>query len=314
MSGSWYYVFSSLVGISFMLFCISIVYDLFHLPIKKIPFDASRRLALKTFLDITMLVLACSYMLKGFFNGFKPPVVNEIYIKIKGLKEDLSIVQISDVHIGKSLGYEFMQDIVKQINELNPDLVVITGDLVDLKVKDIGYKLDSLKKIESRYGVYFVSGNHEYFHGIKEISEFLKTLGVNVLQNESVVIDGRINLAGINDLMGERMGILKPDIKKTLISVNQSLPTVLLSHQPKIVKKLKNEKIDLILSGHTHGGQIFPFGLLVLLDQPYLKGLYQHSKDTQVFVSSGTGYWGPPIRILAQSEIVKVHLKPDALF
>jgi len=97
-------------------------------------------------------------------------------------------------------------------------------------------------------------------------------------------------------------------LKKALLHVEPELPTVLLSHQPKITKELKGEKIDLILSGHTHGGQIFPFGLLVLLDQPYLSGLYKHSEKTQIFVSSGAGYWGPPIRVLAPSEIVKIRL------
>ena len=104
------------------------------------------------------------------------------------------------------------------------------------------------------------------------------------------------------------MGLLEPDLKKALLHVKTDLPTVLLAHQPKIMNELKDEKIDLVISGHTHGGQIFPFGLLVLLDQPYLSGLYQHSKDTQIFVSNGAGYWGPPIRVLAPSEIVKIRL------
>ena len=215
------------------------------------------------------------------------------------------------MHIGKSLGKSFLDGIVKDINILNADIVVITGDLVDLNVDDIGDKLDSLKDIKSRFGVYFVSGNHEYFHGVEAICEYLKSLHVKVLTNESVVINQQINLVGITDLMGRRLGILKPDLRKALLHVNPELPTVLLAHQPKITNELKNEKIDLILSGHTHGGQIFPFGLLVLLDQPYLAGLYQHSKNTQIFVSNGAGYWGPPIRVMAPSEIVKIKLNPS---
>ncbi|MDA7848161.1 metallophosphoesterase, partial [Sulfurospirillum sp.] len=169
----------------------------------------------------------------------------------------------------------------------------------------------SLKDIKSKYGVYFVSGNHEYFHGVEAICEHLKSLHVMVLENENVVIKNTINLAGITDLMGRRMKLLEPDLHKALLHVKPELPTVLLAHQPKITKELKNEKIDLILSGHTHAGQIFPFGLLVLLDQPYLSGLYQHSKNTQIFVSSGAGYWGPPIRVMAPSEIVKIRLHPS---
>jgi len=309
---SLYIVFSSFIGISFMLFCISLLYDLFHMPLNKIPFDKSRRLMLKTLLDVTMLILAFSYMLRGFFNGFKDPVIKEQTIKINNLKKDFNIVQISDVHIGKSLGKEFLDLIVQKINTLEADIVVITGDLVDLHVSEIGDKLDSLKDIKSKFGVYFVSGNHEYFHGVEQICEHLKSLHVKVLKNENLVIDDVLNLVGITDLMGRKMNLFKPNLHKAMAGVDEKLPTVLLAHQPKITKELNNEKIDLILSGHTHGGQIFPFGLLVLLDQPYLSGLYQHSKKIQIFVSSGTGYWGPPIRVLAASEIVNIRLTPSS--
>jgi len=311
MPSSLFTFFSSLIGVSFMLFCIAIVYDIFHIPLTKVPFDKSRRLMLKAILDVTMLILAFSYLIKGFYNGFKKPAIKDVEIKIKGLKKELNIVQISDVHIGKSLGKEFLETIVNDINTLNADIVVITGDLVDLHVDDIGDKLDSLRDIQSRFGVYFVSGNHEYFHGVEAICEHIKSLHVKVLTNESLVINNQINLVGITDLMGRRLGILKPDLQKALLHVESELPTVLLAHQPKITKELKDEKIDLILSGHTHGGQIFPFGLLVLLDQSYLSGLYQHSPKTQIFVSRGAGYWGPPIRVLAPSEIVNIRLNPS---
>ena len=311
LSSTAYTLFSSFIGISFMLFCIAIIYDIFHIPLNRVPFDKSRRLMLKAILDVTMLVLLFSYMIRGFFNGFKMPIVKEVEIEIKGLEKELNIVQVCDVHIGKSLGKEFLDSIVKDINSLNADIVVIVGDLVDLKVDKIGDKLDSLKEIKSRFGVYFVSGNHEYFHGVEDICEHLRSLHVRVLENESVVINKVINLAGITDLIGRRFAILEPDLSKALLQTDSNLPTVLLAHQPKITKELKNEKIDLILSGHTHGGQIFPFGLLVLLDQPYLSGLYQHSENTQIFVSNGAGYWGPPIRVLAPSEIVKIRLSPS---
>jgi hypothetical protein len=313
LSSFWYSIFSSLIGISFMLFCIALVYDILHLPLQKLPFDASRRMALKIILDISMFVIAFSYILKGFINGFKEPKLTELEVKIKNLKSPLNIVQISDVHIGQSLGKEFFDEIVRRINKLQADIVVITGDLVDLHVSKIGNKLDSLKDIRSKYGVYFVTGNHEYFHGVEGICEYLKSLHVRVLDNENVVIDEKINLIGVNDLTGKRMGIMPPNLKKAMMHIRKDLPCILLAHQPKFIKEVKNQPIDLVLSGHTHAGQIFPFGLLVLLDQPYLYGLYKHSKDTQIYVSSGAGYWGPPVRVMAASEIVKLHLKPDAL-
>lgn len=304
-----YAFFSSMIGVSFMLFCVAIIYDLMHIPYSKIPHQHSRRLFVKMVLDVTMLIFVFSYMAKGFINGRQDPIIKEVDIFIEGLSKELCVVQISDVHIGKTLGKKFMDDIVRQINTLDADIVVITGDLVDLPVAQIGDKLDALKEIQSRLGVFFVPGNHEYFYGVYAIMEHLETLGVNVLSNRSMVVDEAINLAGVSDMMGKRFDFLPPDLKSALLHVKPELPTVLLSHQPKITKEMNGENIDLIISGHTHGGQIFPFGLLVLLDQPYLSGLYQHSPKTQMFVSNGAGYWGPPVRIMAPSEIVKINLK-----
>ena len=304
-----YTLFSAMIGISFMLFCVAILYDLFHIPYAKIPHDYSRRLFIKMVFDVTMLILALSYITKGFVNGMKAPRIKEVDVLIDGLESELSIVQITDVHIGKTLGKSFMDDVVKQVNALDADIVVITGDLIDMPVNQIGDKLDSLRALQSRLGVYYVPGNHEYFYGVNKIMEYVRTLGVHVLSNRSIVINHTINLAGVMDMSGKRFDFEPPDLKRALLHVKPELPTILLSHQPKIVKEMNGEKIDLILSGHTHGGQIFPFGLLVLLDQPYLSGLYQHSKQTQVFVSNGAGFWGPAVRIMAPSEIVKINLK-----
>jgi predicted MPP superfamily phosphohydrolase len=218
---------------------------------------------------------------------------------------------MTDLHIGKVLGLDFMRQVVDITNAIDADIVVITGDLVDLSPKEAKAKLEPLRDLKSRFGVYYVLGNHEYFNGsTQEIIHLIKSFGIRVLENESVVVADRINLAGIYDLRGEKYGYFKPDLDRALSNINKNLPTVLLSHQPKVVEKFTQDTaVDLVVSGHTHGGQIFPFGLFVLIDQPYLYGLYQHSKKTQVFVSSGTGYWGPPLRILAPSEIVKLELK-----
>ncbi|MDR1975465.1 MAG: metallophosphoesterase [Campylobacteraceae bacterium] len=301
---------AALVGISFILFFFSLLYFILRVPLFVIPFSKERRQALKFILDITILIAAFSWILKGLAGGFSKPIKHKVKVKIEGLSSPLSIAQITDAHIGKVLGREFMQEVVDCTNELDADIVVITGDLVDMSPRYAKEKLEPLKKLKSRYGVYYVLGNHEYFDNVAGVVKLIEEFGIKVLNNESVVIDGRINLAGINDLRGTRYPLFKPDIQKALSARDTNLPTVFLSHQPKVVEKITDgDKIDLIISGHTHGGQIFPFGFLVLIDQPYLYGLYQHSAKTQVFVSSGVGYWGPPLRVLAPSEVVKLELK-----
>lgn len=305
-------ILASLVGITFLLFCFSFLYLFFRVPLEVIPFDKNRRMTLKFILDVTIVITAFSYIFKALVGGFSAPKKRIVDIRIKNLSSQISIAQITDAHIGRVLGIEFMQEIVDKTNELNADIVVITGDLVDLPIAQISHALEPLKDLKSRFGVYYVAGNHEYFHGVKDIIAHLETLGIVVLKNDSVEIDNKINLVGVYDLSGDKFGYRKPDLFKALSKVNPDLPTVLLSHQPKIAQRLNaHEKIDLIISGHTHGGQIFPFGFVVLLDQPYLYGLYKHNLQTQVYVSSGVGYWGPPLRIFAPSEVVKLNLIPE---
>lgn len=307
--GKFYIILASLIGVSFMLFVITVVYNLFYVGIDKISFDSSRREAIVKLLNISTIIGLCLYLLRGFWGGLKEPVVKSLHVKVKNLKKPLNIVQITDVHIGQFLEKEFLNSIVQKINNLQADIVVITGDLVDLEADKIKDRLDPLKTLKSKYGTYFVPGNHEYYHGVGPIIELLDSLHVKTLGNTSTKVGG-VNLAGIYDLAAFRLNHpLKPDIEETLKDVDSTLPTVLLAHQPKMIEVVKEEhNVDLVLAGHTHGGQIFPFGLLVRLAQPYLYGLYQHSKKTQIFVSSGAGFWGPPIRFLAPAEIVELKL------
>lgn len=137
----------------------------------------------------------------------------------------------------------------------------------------------------------------------------MRELGIKPLLNDHVVIgegDKQFNLVGLNDLIGARTGLFPPDAEQAYAKVNQDRPCIVLAHQPKMITELDDYRCDLMLSGHTHGGQIFPFGLLVMTNQPYLFGLYEHTTDKQIFVSRGTGYWGPPLRVLAPSEISQI--------
>ncbi|MDH5471493.1 MAG: metallophosphoesterase [Gammaproteobacteria bacterium] len=300
-----YLISSTFIGLTFMLFIIAVVYDLSVTISQQIPFDSERRKTLKIIFDITMLIAALSYLLRGITQGLKFPEVNHIKISIKSFPVNgFSIVQLTDIHIGRTIKSSFIAQLVEKTNELSPDIVVITGDLVDLPLDRIKQDLNPLSNIKAP--TYFITGNHEYFHNPQITIDYLKTLGIKPLLNDCVTIGDKhnnFNLIGINDITGERVGILKADIEQAYSKADISKPCIVLAHQPKFIERMHNHRCDLMLSGHTHGGQIFPFGFLVMIDQPYLAGLYQHNDDQQIFVSRGTGYWGPPLRILAPSEI-----------
>lgn len=302
---------AALFGVSFMLFCAAIVFDIFYVGVAKLPFEADRRMFLRKFLTISSLVLISAYVLRGFWGGMRKPRMKKISINIKNLPHEVNVVQMTDIHVGRILGKEFLEDLVHRTNELKPDFVAITGDLVDFELDMIKEDLKVLTKLKSTHGTFFVAGNHEYYHGVEEILHFLESIDIHVLTNSSKTLDG-FNISGVYDEAAFRMNHpLKPNLDEALKHTDKNLPTILLAHQPKFIENFKNDTpVDLVLSGHTHGGQIFPFGFLVKLAQPYLYGLYEHNKHTKIYVSSGAGYWGPPIRFLAPSEIVNIKLKP----
>ncbi|PID77981.1 MAG: metallophosphatase [Deltaproteobacteria bacterium] len=302
------------LGISFMLFVTAILHkagDWFIIR-KSLPVDQKKRKFLSTCYKGLILGAGTGYLGKGIFNGRSLPFVKSIPVHIKNLSSPLTIVHLTDIHLGIFLQKNFLEDIVNITNKQSPDIVVITGDIIDMQPEDIDDILDPLKQIKARYGVFCVPGNHEYYYGVTGILDKIKKLGVTILGNESRQVAG-INIAGVYDLAAFRMKHkLIPDLEAALKDSVPEIPTVLLSHQPKFIHHVKkHHRIDLMLSGHTHAGQIFPFSLLVLLDQPYLKGLYRHDEITQVYVSSGVGFWGPPIRFGAPAEIAVLHLTRD---
>lgn len=309
-----YFVLSASIGITFLLFVVALVYDLNLSLFKRIPYQEERRRFIKIVFDTTMLILAFSYLFKGLSGGLSKPILNSINVNIKGFgKDDYVIVQLSDVHVGRTIKRDFVDDLVQRVNAENPDIVVITGDLVDADLKNIKEDLLPLKELTS--ATYFILGNHEYFHGADEIIDYVRSLGITVLLNESIQIDTdsfSFNLLGLTDIVGARIGQHPMNIYGAYKQANAQLPTVVLAHQPKSILQLQGRSCDLMLSGHTHGGQIFPFGLLVMVDQPYLAGLYRHTKDQQIFVSRGAGYWGPPIRVMAPSEISKIIIRGES--
>jgi len=300
-----YYLLSSSVGITFILFFVALVYDLMHTAASRIPYSPERRRFIKIGFDLTMIIAAVAYVFGGLIGGLRRPMLNFQRISLgEANAEPFRIVQLSDIHVGLGIKKGFVAECVERINALSPDMVVITGDLVDRKVEHIAEDLFPLTQLRSTHGTYFITGNHEYFHDVESVVSFVRdTLGIPVLDNRNVPIAARFNLVGINDLISKRMGVMPYDVEAAFADCDPALKTIVLAHQPKSVQIMQHKEYDLMLSGHTHGGQIFPFGLLVMIDQPYLAGHYRIDGRKQIFVSRGTGYWGPPLRVLAPSEI-----------
>ncbi|MEV4170113.1 metallophosphoesterase [Nonomuraea sp. NPDC049709] len=251
----------------------------------------------------------------GLTSALGDPVIEPVKVTLPKLDPRLGGLRfavVSDIHLGPLTGIGHTERIVRMINGLQPDVVAIVGDLVDGSVAQLGALARPLQNLESRYGAYFVTGNHEYFSpgGPGEWIEELGELGVRSLRNERVEIKHQgavLDLAGVNDVGGAASGD-GPDFAKALGGRDTGRSTVLLAHQPVQVDEAARHGVDLQLSGHTHGGQIAPFNLVVGLQQPVVSGLATVD-GVQVYVTRGAGFWGPPVRVGAPPEITILELQ-----
>jgi len=233
--------------------------------------------------------------------------------KLPRAMDGFCIVQITDLHLGPTRGGEWMAEVVGRVNELRPDLVAITGDLVDGSVEQLRDDVAHLGKLESGFGSFFVTGNHEYYSGAIEWVAELERIGVRVLRNAHVPIvlptgEG-FELAGVDDFRSK--GLAEGhghDVAASVSGRDETRALVMLAHQPRSIFEGAEHGVDLLLTGHTHGGQIWPVMHLSGLQNPYVRGLHLHG-DTWIYVSSGTGFWGPPMRILSTAEITEVTLR-----
>jgi predicted MPP superfamily phosphohydrolase len=227
--------------------------------------------------------------------------------------DGLNLVQLSDVHVGSTIGAGFIRDVVARVNELSPDIVAITGDLVDGSVEDLRDAVAPLANLRARHGVYFVTGNHEYYSGAAQWIAELPRLGIRVLRNERVSVgDGgdAFDLAGIDDHTAAGFGGIPTAeaLAQALANRDPARELVLLAHQPRQFAEATRHRVGLQLSGHTHGGQMWPFTFFVRLVQPFVAGLHRRG-ESQIYVSRGTGYWGPPMRLGAPAEITHLVLR-----
>ncbi len=262
------------------------------------------------FVTLVMVVLTSVY---AAFNGLAVPRVKEIRVSISKLPEGLegfTIVQLSDLHLGGGILPNWWEGMVKKVNGLKPQIVVITGDLTrDIKIEEAERRVyaEMLKQIKSPNGVVAVSGNHDVRSGDENFVRITRAAGIEVLDNRVIRVAGGIQVAGIPDPTAPEAGGEKPDLYKALKSADPLLPLILLSHRPEYFRAARGYGIDMQLSGHTHAGQLPPNDLIVniLYDHPY--GLYKEG-NSYIYTSCGTGVFGLPMRLFSRNEIVKIVL------
>jgi predicted MPP superfamily phosphohydrolase len=323
------------LGVGFLLFVSVLALDLARFAVQAAslladylraspepPQDPERRVFVARALAGTAVLAASGVSAYAFRKATGPAEVSEVPIALARLPAALSgltVAQVSDLHVGPTIGEREVRRIVEQVNGLRPDLVAITGDLVDESVAEVGRAIAHLGNLRARHGVFFVTGNHEYYvdggRGTAEWLTELRRLGVRVLRNERVVVGdagASFDLAGVDDYSAPGAGF-SANLTRALAGRDPERSLVLLAHQPRVVAVAEAVRagVELQVSGHTHGGQIAPWNLVVAAVFPYVKGLYPHEEEGrrgQVFVSRGTGYWGPPLRLGAPPEIAKLVL------
>ncbi len=291
-----------------ILFVLTLLRDL--LLLATLPWDVP---GIGHYSALAVPALAVLLCLCGWMAARRTARVKEVDVPIAGLSAALqgfTIVQLSDVHVGSSVKRPYVQAIVDAVNRLDADAVAITGDLVDGRVSDLHADVAPLAGLRSRHGTFFVTGNHEYYSGAREWSTWLERLGLTVLNNEHVVLQhggSTLVMAGVTDYGA---GHFEPEQRSDPARAMRGAPhdaglRVLLAHQPRSAPAAADAGFEVQLSGHTHGGQIWPFHLFVPLQQPFVAGL-RKLRQLWVYTSRGTGYWGPPMRIGAPSEITRL--------
>ncbi|MFF0199185.1 metallophosphoesterase [Streptomyces sp. NPDC005017] len=272
------------------------------------PTGPSRRLFVSRVVAGAAAAAAVGTVGYGTYGVLRGPGVKRVTVplaKLPRAAHGFRIAVVSDIHLSPVLGRGFAQKVVDTINSTQPDLIAVVGDLVDGSVANLGPAAAPLAGLRARHGAYFVTGNHEYFSGAGEWVEEVRRLGLLPLENARTELP-YLDLAGVNDIAGENEG-QGPDFARALGDRDRARTCVLLAHQPVQIDEAVEHGVDLQLSGHTHGGQLWPGNLVAAAANPTLAGLERHG-DTQLYVSRGAGAWGPPTRVGAPSDITVVQL------
>lgn len=222
--------------------------------------------------------------------------------------DGLTIIQLSDLHLDGLKSVQWLKQIVTEVNSHNPDVIVITGDLIEAKFERLSAFVPVLQKLRAKHGIFAISGNHDFYVGIQDYLYLLNATDITSLDNRMVTVADHLQIAGISDETGRQMGHFQPDLDAALNEIDPTQPTIFLAHQPLHFEEAAQSGVDLQLSGHTHAGQLPPLDLLVYLRFKYHYGLKQLG-TSYIYTTSGTGTWGPPMRLTSQSEIVKITLR-----
>ena len=279
--------------------------------------DAERRQVLLNSLNLGVLGLSAVVTAMGVYNARKRPAVVDIEVPIQGLPPALHgfrIAQLSDLHVGPTIKRPFVAAVVETVNSLDADLIAFTGDLADGSVDRLRAHVAPLASLRARHGCLFVTGNHEYYSGVEEWLHEIRRLGMDVLMNEHRLLrhgSATLLVASVTDFgaAGEiPHSRHRSDPRAAFAAGPASGVRILLAHQPRTALDTEDVDFDLQLSGHTHGGQFAPWKYLIPLQQPYVAGLHRIDEKAWIYVSRGTGYWGPPLRLRAPAEITRITL------
>jgi hypothetical protein len=265
----------------------------------------------------TVVVVVIALLAWGHFEAMRVPRVRRVDVKIPRLGAGLAglrVAIITDTHYGPLDRADWSAAVVDRVNELEADVVCHLGDIADGTAEERAAQAAPLARVHATQARVYVTGNHEYYSEVQGWLEYMQTIGWETLRNRHIVIErggDAVVIAGVDDETARGSGLdgHGADVAAALVGADPSLPVLLLAHQPKQIAHAVAAGVDLQLSGHTHGGQIWPFNFLVRLDQPVVHGLSRHGERTQLYTCRGTGFWGPPFRVFAPSELTVLTLR-----